>query len=250
MARDRFARARTLVLGGLLAAAAATATGCSSGGYAQPAFPADPDPCAAYCLKWVPPVYRDVPRVVMTKAPCVTSHEVCTVETRARTVCRPGECKTITVPDVCRETAIAQVKPARWEWRQVECEDCYGCEVECCWRRVRVPPEYAACPKCEVDEGFTYCVETPPTYDVVFDRVPCTQTRCEYVPAQYGIEYEKECWTPGHWVWEKRDCAGPEPECPKAVCGPVPPAPTPCEPCAAPVGRPARPTWGHCPPAD
>jgi hypothetical protein len=256
MARDRFARARALVLGGLLAGAALGAAGCSSG-TAKPPFPADPDPCAAYCLKWVPPVYRDVPRVTMTKAPCVRSYEVCTHETRARSVCVPGECKTITVPDVCRETAIVQVKPPRWEWRQVECEDCYGCEVECCWRRVRVPPEYDVCPKCETEEGFTYCVTTPPQRDVVFEQVPCTQSRCEYVPAEYGVCYDKECWTPGHWVWEKRDCAPPPPECPKCVCAPCPSEQGPyCDPCRnTPIrsmAKPstAKPTWGRCPPAD
>src|SRR5947207_14292415 len=30
----------------------------------KPPYPDDPDPCAAYCLCWVPPTCRDVPRLV------------------------------------------------------------------------------------------------------------------------------------------------------------------------------------------
>jgi hypothetical protein len=251
MGRVRFAWGRVLVVGGLVSGALLGA-GCA--GYSNPPFPVDPDPCATYCLKYVPPVYREVPRVTMTKAPCSRSYQVCTIQTKVRTVCKPGECKTVCVPDECRQTSIVQVEPAREEWRRVECEDCYGCEIDCCFRRVRVPPKYDVCPRCEVDEGFTYCVQAPPTYETVVESEPCTQTRCEYVPAEYGICYDKQCWTPGHWVWEKRDCAFPEPCPPTAICAPQPtpgePCPTAACPPVATIKRVNRPTWGRCPPAD
>jgi hypothetical protein len=253
MGRDRFAWGRVVASAGLVGAVA-VAAGCSSG-TARPPFPADPDPCAAYCLKWVPPVYRDVPRVCMTKPPCERSYDVCTVRTRYRTVCVPGECKNVTVPDETQVHQVVQVTPAREEWRQVECRDCFGCDVDDCWRRVRVPPTYDVCVRCETKEGFSYCVEPPPTFVQVAETCPTTECRTEYVPAEYGIRYERECYQPGHWVWEKRDCAEPVPDCPPvAVCAPCPHGKARCDACPPPSAprrvAPPRATWGRCPPAD
>lgn len=253
MAGHRLARG-VVAFGALLSAAALA--GCSSGGgAARPAFPADPDPCAAYCLKWVPPVYRDVPRVCRTKPPEIRSYEVCTLETRFREVCTPGTCRTVTVPDECQMYNIVQATPARQEWRQVECCDCAGCEVEDCWKRVRVPPTYAVCPRCETKEGYSYCVETPPTYSVVTEQVPRKDVKCEYVPAEYDVKMDREVYVPGHWQWEKRFCPECEPECPPPAgfCAPSPTPTAGCAPCQARAGavrRLDRPTWGRCPSAD
>jgi hypothetical protein len=189
----------------------------------------------------------------MTKAPTSRSYEVCTLETRYRTVCVPGECRTVEVPDECRRYQVVQRTPAREEWRRVECEDCFGCEVEDCYRRVRIPPTYDVCERCETKEGYAYCVETPPVRQVVAETVPCTTHRCEYVPAEYGICYDRECYTPGHWVWEKRACAEEAPPCPPScLCAPCPSAQgAHCDPCkGTPIRRATRPTWGRCPPAD
>src|SRR5688572_15769236 len=101
MARDRFVRQGALVRRGLAAAlvlGGAALTACS-GGPGQPPFPQNPDPCSSYCLKWVPPTYREVPRVCMTKPPCSRDYEVCTANTCFREVVTPGVCKTVTVPD-------------------------------------------------------------------------------------------------------------------------------------------------------
>ena len=250
MAGHRLSRG-VVVLGALLAAG--VLAGCSSGRSSQPPFPVDPDPCAAYCLKWVPPVYRDVPRVCMTKPSCIQSYEVCTHETRFREVCTPGTCRTVTVPDECHNYNIVQMTPAREEWRRVDCVDCAGCDVENCWKRVRVPPQYSVCPRCETKEGYSYCVETPPTYSVVAETVPTRDVRCEYIPAEYDVVMDRECFVPGHWEWEKRVCPDAEPPCPPpALCAPPPTGGVPCSTCPKPaVGRRLdRPTWGRCPSAD
>jgi hypothetical protein len=255
MASGRFSRsllavAAAVVVAASLAGCCATCTPCTEGTSCPP-FPVDPDPCSTYCLKWVPPVYRDVPRVCQTKPPCIESYEVCTTETKFQEVCTPGTCKNVTVPDTCRMYNVVQVTPAREEWVQVPCRDCAGCEVEDCWRRVRVPPKYDVCPRCETDEGYSYCMTTPPEYSVVAVPCPRRDVRTEYQPAQYDIVYEKQCFTPGHWEWEKRACAECPPACPPGgFCAPPPTATPSCSTCVPAGRRLDRPTWGRCPSAD
>lgn len=227
------------------AALALFAAGCSS--RAPAPFPADPDPCAAYCPKWVPPVYRSVPKL------CVGPSKTCVENVTVKRVefcetCKPGVCETRCVPDQCRQYGAVEVEPARNEWVQVKCPDPCGCGGECCWKQVRVPPKYKWCPKCETEEGFTYCAFTPPEYDVV----PVTVTRCEkvkrYVPPSFKVVWQQDLYEPGHWTWVRRyDC----PECPpcpsKPDCAPMG---APCGAPCAPQGPPIRGDFRSCPPGN
>jgi hypothetical protein len=241
-----------------VAVVASTLTACASGKPPRPPFPVeDDDPCASYCLVWVPPAYRDVPCVVKTKNACSVWKDVCVEKTVYTEVVKPAEVKQVCVPDTCRNTAIVQVKPAHDEWVCVKCRDCTAsCCGQDCWKKVHVPPQYDWCEKHETEKGFTYCVETPPEYGVIAEVKTCPEQRCKYVPAQYGVEWRRECYAAGHWEWQKRYCPECPPKCLKAVCGPPPSGPC-CEPCppACPPPAPAcgcsrRASFSSCPHKD
>lgn len=231
----------------LAAAALLVTAGCSSSQGAKPPFPSDPDPCAAYCLHWVPPVYREVPKFVpgcgkvVTKNVPVERVEFCEV-------CKPGVCKTVCVPDQCRRYGAVEVEPARDEWVKVNCPDpCTGC-CEDCWKVVRVPPKYKWCEKCETEKGFAYCYTTPPEYDVVAKTVRTCEQVPQYVPSPGKVVMVQELFSPGHWEWQKRyDCRDCR-TCPKPPdCAPMG-APCPCEPAL--YDAPAMPVRGdfrRCP---
>jgi hypothetical protein len=221
----------------LTAGTALLFTACASGDHRppRPPFPVEDDPCASYCLVWVPPVYRDVPCVEpgcgKWRTEKVMKEKLDFIE-----VCKPGKYTQHCVPDQCRHENFVQVTPAKDEWKKV----CCPCSCEECWQKVKIPPKYKVCKKCETDQGFTYCSFCPPEYDVV----PCKTRVCEekqvYCPAVPKVTYRKEVYAPGHWEWQKRyDCVVPK-TCPeKKLCvSPAVECPTCPEP--APMAPPKK----------
>lgn len=175
-------------------------------------LPDNPDPCATYCKEWVPPVYRDVPRLRETcpartvQVPYVarrTRYE--TVQTKPREVaCRSGCGQT------CEESLV-QVRPGGHRWVQTD---------DGCWKYEYCCPKYKWCNRIEHENGIEYCVERPPEYETV------AYTECEQrtapvrKPAEYEVVYEKELYKPGHWRWRAHyDPCGPCTKCEKDRCG-------------------------------
>lgn len=203
-----------LVLAAASLASAACSSGPSSGSSSsgKPPFPADADPAAAYCLVYVPPVYRDVPCLVPCRDGRVCKESVKAEKVVFEEVCEPGCYEDRKVPDRCRKTAIVEACPARDEWRPVSCGG--GCSAPNgdCWKRVVVPPRYQICEATETEKGFTYCAFTPPQYGVVARTTTVDEPRYHYDPAEYRVEWKKELFTPGHYEWQRRyDCTDPGP---------------------------------------
>ena len=115
-----------LVLALLLAAG--VLAGCQgSGGCCDsslpPDLPEDPQACTRYCKVWVPPVYKDVPKLCQVRPPCTR----CVPDTQERphfnTVCtKPRECYTCVTPDKVCETAAVQTRPGGWRRRKATTE--------------------------------------------------------------------------------------------------------------------------------
>ncbi len=202
--------------------------GCSSSSSRMPvAPPADPDPDATYCLVWVPPAYREVPRVVPCGSGHVRSERAERVVYDFEEVVKPGCYEAKCTPDRCRTTQEIEATPARREWVKVEC---CGPDGQDCYRSVEVPPTYRVCEKTVTEKGVEYCAFTPPQYDVVaHERRECIE-RPVYVPPEYRVVYERECFEAGHWEWQKRYTGCSEPARP---CAPAPAAPS-CGGCRVP----------------
>lgn len=184
--------------------------GCGCGPAAPPSdLPKDPAPCMKYCKVWVPPVYRDVPRLTCQCGhACPVEKEV--TETCFRTVCTPGKCYGCTTPDRDCEAVAVQVCPGGYRWQEVEGG---------CWRYCESKPSYKWCKKQVHEDGIEYCSNEPPQYHtevVKTDKRVCDVT---YEPSSYKTTWCKECYTPGHWEWVM-----------KYDCDPCPPKEACCEP--------------------
>jgi hypothetical protein len=233
-----------LVSASLASAACGSASIASKPAGAIPPFPADADPCAAYCLVWVPPVYRDVPEVIPGCGKCV---DVTLPATKVvyEEVCKPGCYQTRQIPDRCRHNAIVQVSPPHEEWVPVACGATGPCgcsDAETCWKRVVIPGDYKVCETVETEKGIQYCAFTPPEREVVAKTVRCDVKHSQYVPAEAKVCWHKECIVPGHYEWKVRyDCATPM----------MPPLKTTCVPCSGCGCVPCdRGDFTACPPKD
>jgi len=241
MSRRSLVRRSFAVLAGVVALATA---GCSSGS-GRPPFPADPDPCASYCLVWVPPVYRQTPKICPCPGKTVTEkvpvQKVCFQE-----VCTPGQCIERCIPDQCRRYGAVEVEPGRTEWVRVQCTDPCTCCTQECWKPVHIPPKYKWCEKCETERGYVYCEQLPPEYDVVAHTVTACEDVCRYVPGEVKVEMVNELYSPGHWAWEKRyDCRPCRSDCPPGIdCAPM------TGPCPPEPAMPVRGNFNRCPCAD
>ena len=210
---------RFLVLGMLLALV--VLAGCSSGparlpgegyGALPPDLPDDPQPCTTYCKVWVPPVYRDVPRLRQVKPGCLEMSKEQIVHTRFGEVCtKPRELVECRTPDKRCEEAVVQVRPGGYKWKR---------DQNGCWKYCYENPCYQWCNKVVTDEGIEYCTERPPEYKTVAWTEPATVCRQDYVPGEYEVEYVKEVYRPGYWAWKPcRDCENCD--CP-APCPTIP----------------------------
>lgn len=236
MATRRWATFAALVV-------ALVSAGCSSGrrGPATPAYPINPDPNSAYCLVYVPPVYREVARVVE---------------------CRPAGCDVVTVPvkqivfeermkpacytpkrTACRsrtEEVLVQTSPGCDVWKPVDC----GCGDEACFQHVKTPPTYKLCDKTVTEGGVAYCAFTPPEYEIVAKTVTSCEKKSVYRPGDYRVVADRELFQEGRYEWRRRT------DCPKP-CAPCGPCGTAAGPAAPVRSAPAlRPGFGSAPSAD
>jgi hypothetical protein len=204
-----------------------SSTGGDHGRPPKPPYPVGAGTCDTYCLVWVPPVYRDVPKVVCCKPGGVTQEKVCVRKTEFDEVCRPGCYEPKRTPDRCRTEEVAvQCAPGSDRWVPTNCP----CDCGECFRHERIPPRYRLCDKKVTEKGVEYCAYTPPEYDVVPRVKRVVETQDVYRPAEFGVTWEKELFQCGHWEWRKTDCRQPAP------------------PCVAP--RAPRPGFGCCPSKD
>lgn len=258
-------RSLLAVLSAMLSAVAALSlAGCcgrgGGGGVAtRPPYPTDPDPCAAYCLVWVPQTYREVPTLVECKPSCTDCKSVWAKQINFCETCTPSHYEPRCRPDVCREYGVVEVTPGYTDWESVECCPAPGvCGKPCCYRPVKRPPTYKVCKKTETEQGIEYCAYTPPEYEVY--RYDTLVGMCAPVhsPAEYKVAYKQELFENGHYAWIKRDCgcAPARTEPPKCVCTPQPVAG--CGSCGvvqqpascAPRALPRKGSFGHAPAAD
>jgi hypothetical protein len=213
----------------------------------KPPFPTDPDPCASYCLVWVPPEYREVPRVVPCEGKIVTE-KVCRSRVELEETCTPGHYEARRSPDVCRQWAIVEAEPARTEWRTVKC-----CDEKngCCYKPVEIPAQYKVCERRETEKGIEYCAFTPPEYDVKPVVKHDALSVPHYVPGEAKVVYDKQLFAEGHWEWKVKycGCQPPKKDCPKPpVCAPQPPAGG-CG-CGAPATPPRQGDFSYAPAAN
>jgi hypothetical protein len=219
----------SLGLVAFLAGSVGVLAGCSSGsggcGRSLPLdLPADPDPCLKYCRVWVPPVYRDVPRLVQKCPGTVRKTDEVGYETRYREVMvKPPREHGVCVDGKTCDSTIVQVSPGGWQWQG----------AGDCWKYCWVPPCYKRCEKVVQEDRICYCVDEPAEFKTVAETVPVGRCREEYVPAQYEVVWVKELYQPGHYEWVASM------ECDCDSCGPCPPPDDRC--------RRAVPTGGVAP---
>ena len=210
------------------------AAGCSSSGPrvpSKPPFPVGAEDCSTYCLVWVPPTYRDVPRVECCKPGRVENQSRCVAKVEFDEVCRPGRYEPKCTPCTTRTEAVVQASPGSDRWVPTKCADACGCNTGDCYRHERIPPTYKVCDKTVTEKGVEYCAYREPEYDVVARTKYCKECVEVYKPAEYRVVRDKELFQEGHWQWQKRDCA--------PVCAPAPR----CAPAA-------RKGFECCPPKD
>jgi len=195
--------ARTTARIVLLVAALAALSACAAryGPTLPPDLPPDPEPGTTYCKEWVEPVYRDVPRLAMVRPPCTTTVPETVCRLRFEDVCvKPSTCRPCRTPDKACEMAVVQTKPGGYVWKQ----DGAGC-----WKYCYEQPCYQWCDKRVTEEGIEYCVEDPPEYRTVAYREETTEARQVCVPGEYAVEWCREVYIPGHWVWKATKDCGP-----------------------------------------
>jgi len=215
-----------------LALLALTVAGCASRGPAAygscatlPSdLPADPEPCTTYCRVWVPPTYRNVPKVKQTCPPKVETEAYQTCRLRFQEVCvKPRQVKQCRTADKRCEQAVVQVKPGGYKWKPTGSLDECGQE---CWSYCYEPPCYQWCNKVTTEKGIEYCTEVPPEYKTVAYREPVTECRQVCQPAQYKVEWHQEVFRPGYWAWKpNKDCTSCDSP---VVCPPQPKRERPC----------------------
>jgi hypothetical protein len=211
----------------VLAVAAAAFVGCSSSGSPSqgscavlpPDLPNDPEPCTTYCRVWVPPVYRDVPKLVQVKPPRMVTKEETVCRLRFQEVCvKPRETKLCRTPGTRCESSVVQVRPGGYKWKPTGEVDSCGQE---CWSYCYEPPCYQWCDKVVTEDGIEYCAEIPPEYKTVAYREPVVECRQECAPGEYEVEWVKEVYRPGYWAWKPSknctdcDCPAPCPTMPR-----------------------------------
>jgi hypothetical protein len=208
---------RIAVVLGLIVALGALA-GCASTvrstfGTLPPDLPEEPEPCTTYCKVWVPPVYRDVPKLVTVRPPCTVSEPETICRTQLEEVCvKPRTNRICKSPAWKCEQAVVQTRPGGYKWKQ----DGAGC-----WKYCYEEPCYQWCSKRVTEGGIEYCVEDPPEYRVVAHTEEATVLRQRCLPGEYKTVWTKEVYVPGHWEWQPKkscldcDCPGPCPTIPR-----------------------------------
>lgn len=209
MTSSRFGWSRLWALAAVLVAG--FAVGCSSSRRPPIDYPVDPDPSSTYCLKYLPPTYREVPTLVQCKPAKVCQECSWRKEITFDEVCTPGSYEKKCTPCRTKKSVEVVVEPARTEWVKAPC----ACEKDgCCFKPVTIPARTKCCDVTETEKGLEYCAFTPPQYSVVQKtRIVAVPTPV-YKPAQYDVRWQKEEFMPGRWVWTKRDDC-----CPPCGCG-------------------------------
>ena len=222
-------RSARMLLGLVMLTAVGGLLGCSAIGYCDnacdapgllpPNLPDDPEPCTKYCKVWVPPVYRPKPCVVQKRPGYTKCVEDCVLKTEYQEVCvKPRESYRVCEPDHACEQAVVQATPGGYKWKDAGCG---------CYRYCYEPPCYQWCNKVVTEEGIDYCTEIPPEYRVRVRHRPKRVVSQQYVPAEYGVVWKKECFQPGRWEWQPiKEC--PSCDCPQEPCPQIPFRPQPC----------------------
>lgn len=215
-------------LGTVVAAVLAlSAVACSSSRRPPIPYPQDPDLASTYCLKYLPPTYRSVPKLVECSPSKVCQECTWRKEVTFEETCKPGCYETKCSPCRTRKSVEVVVTPGRTEWVKAPC----ACEKDgCCYKAVEVPARTRCCEVTETEKGLEYCAFKPPEYDVVQKTRIVSVPRPVYKPAEYRVQWQREEFMPGQWVWTKRDDCCPNP------CGGA--------------SRPAREGFNYAPPAD
>jgi hypothetical protein len=200
---------------------------CPCGGI-DPQLPADPNPCTKYCKVWVPPVYRDVPKVVQTCGCTVVQVPEKVQRVRFEDVCvKPRTCKIGCMPGTKCEQQAVQVRPGGFRYVQ---------DGPNCWKYCYVKPCYQWCNKVVYEDGIEYCAESAPEYKTVARTEEQTVYRNVYVAPETKVQWVKEVYQPGHWEWRAThdccDCICDKP-CPTIECLER----KPCRPATPALGR-------------
>ena len=155
-------------------------------------LPATPDPTKKYCKVWVPPVYRNVPRLVKADCGCTTREEITVMEVSARDVCvKPAERRTGQTCGTDCDDSLVQIKTGGYRWEH----------DGTCWQYKYRCPQYKWCKKNVREDGIDYCYETPAEYKTIVESTPVERQRVKYTPPKYEMKYKKEIFRPGHWEW-------------------------------------------------
>jgi hypothetical protein len=185
----------------------------------KPRYPDDPDPCATYCLVWVPPTYRDVPKLVCCQPETCGTERFFRRKIDFEEVCTPPCYEKKCTPCRTHTEEVVEATPARREWIKTSCCGCDGAE---CYKPVVCPPTYKMCEKTVTEQGVEYCAYKPPQYDIVEHVSTVCVDRPVHNPGEYKVQWCKEEFQPGHWEWRRTmhcDCptCPPKPNC---GCGP------------------------------
>lgn len=162
-------------------------------------MPKDPDPCVKYCRVWVPPVYRNVPKLEIASPGYMQSVDRTVMQTHfVERQVKPARGYHVSAePALCQQTGV-EVTPGGWRWQDTGCG---------CWKYCYTPPAYNWCTKTVKEEGISYCNEEPAEYETVAYTCPKKTCVSRYVPQQYRTVWVRECVTPGHWQWVAKDDA-------------------------------------------
>lgn len=179
-------------------------------------LPRDPGQGMTYCRVWVPPVYRDVPSIEPIPGHMVTeTRSAMKTQFFERQVQPKREYWLEKKPTDADMTAV-EVSPGGWKWSQVNGD---------CWQYCYTPPQHAYCAKKVKEDRITFCNEEPAQYETVARSCPTTVTEQKYVPGGYRVVWKRECYRPGHYVWQANDggCApcATDPGTPKTTLVPT-----------------------------
>ncbi len=167
-------------------------------------LPDDPEPGVRYCKEWVKPTYRAKPKLVRVGCASEKKSVSYEYELRAKEVLvKPRTRRKVERAGISCNQEVVQTKPGGFRWERAR-----DCEGGNCWEYKERMPEFKWCNKKIRENGVEYCVEDPPEYKTVVEKVRVKRTRREYVPPKYKVKMTKEVYKPGHYRWVRKGIGG------------------------------------------